>query len=215
MKKSMYSLILSDNIVAAVDTLASDQGSSRSAFVNHILAEFTNLSTPEQHLQDTYAVVQQNISSHLRGSVSPGGALTLRTSLRYKYNPQLNYVLEITPEEETLGQLRINLRSQNAGLLDVIQKFFILWRSLEQKYLPHPPAPTQQQLEEKRYTRWLRLPKGLSDAQVGKAIGVYISLLDTSIKTYFQNLSNMEIALDETEKLYRRMLPTLGIAVDL
>ena len=40
MKKSVYSLVLSDDVVAAVDRTAYQQGVSRSAMINQILAEY-------------------------------------------------------------------------------------------------------------------------------------------------------------------------------
>ena len=39
MKRNAYSLILMDDVVAAVDRLAAQQGTSRSNLINQILAE--------------------------------------------------------------------------------------------------------------------------------------------------------------------------------
>ncbi len=39
MKRSTYSLILMDDVVAAIDRLAAQQGTSRSNLINQILAE--------------------------------------------------------------------------------------------------------------------------------------------------------------------------------
>ena len=43
MNKSIYSLVLSDEVVDAVDALARTEGMSRSAMINRILAEGTEL----------------------------------------------------------------------------------------------------------------------------------------------------------------------------
>ena len=48
MKRSMYSLILSDDIVAAVDALAAQKGTSRSNYINQVLAKHVQCITPEQ-----------------------------------------------------------------------------------------------------------------------------------------------------------------------
>ena len=50
MKKSMYSLMLADEVVKAVDELAAEQGTNRSNMINQILAERLELVTPEKHV---------------------------------------------------------------------------------------------------------------------------------------------------------------------
>lgn len=50
MGKSVYSLVLMDDIVAAVDRLAYQQGTSRSNMVNRILAEYVQMDTPENRI---------------------------------------------------------------------------------------------------------------------------------------------------------------------
>lgn len=51
MGKSVYSLVLMDDIVAAVDRLAYQQGTSRSNMVNRILAEYVQMDTPENRIR--------------------------------------------------------------------------------------------------------------------------------------------------------------------
>ena len=49
-KKSIYSLVLSDDVVEAVDRLAANSGLSRSAMVNQLLAERVRCVPPEMRL---------------------------------------------------------------------------------------------------------------------------------------------------------------------
>lgn len=211
----MYSLILSDEIVAAIDRMAALQGTSRSALVNHLLAEHTALPTPEKQARDIFAVVEELMGQQLRSSFSPGGALTLHTAVQYKYNPQLNYTLELTPGQPALGRLRVGLRSQNQALLAYMQLFFQLWARLEQTHLPAPPQAGQQQLEAKRYSRTLRRPALLhNDRQAGEAIAAYVAAMDSCLHTYFDNLSDAEEAVAATETDYLSWLPRLGPAAE-
>ena len=46
MKKTLYSLMLSEDVVAEVDRLAHRMGTNRSNLINQILAEHVNLVTP-------------------------------------------------------------------------------------------------------------------------------------------------------------------------
>ena len=54
MKKTLYSLMLSDDVVREIDNLAHRRGTNRSALVNQILAEYTNLMTPERRISDIF-----------------------------------------------------------------------------------------------------------------------------------------------------------------
>lgn len=47
MKKSVYSVVLMDDVVAAIDELAARQGTSRSNLINQILAKHLCCTTPK------------------------------------------------------------------------------------------------------------------------------------------------------------------------
>ena len=55
MGKSVYSLVLSDEVVEAVDRAAYLAGMSRSAYINKILAQSVSYVTPEQRINDIFA----------------------------------------------------------------------------------------------------------------------------------------------------------------
>ena len=48
MKKTLYSLMLSEDVVHEVDLLAHKLGTNRSNLINQILAEYVNMVTPDQ-----------------------------------------------------------------------------------------------------------------------------------------------------------------------
>ena len=54
MKRSVYSLVLMDDVVQAVDDLACRLGTSRSNLINQILAERVSLATPEKRMKDVF-----------------------------------------------------------------------------------------------------------------------------------------------------------------
>lgn len=88
MGKIVYSIVLSEEVVAAIDILATREGQSRSGLINQVLATHAGLTTPEEHGRQIGAAVQAGAEGRgLRASQSPSGALTLHTALRYKYNP--------------------------------------------------------------------------------------------------------------------------------
>ena len=51
MNKSVYSLVLMDNVVSEVDKLAYELGTSRSNLINQILAEYVRYTTPEMRMR--------------------------------------------------------------------------------------------------------------------------------------------------------------------
>ena len=46
MKKTLYSLMLDDEVVREVDALAHQLGTNRSNLINQIIAEYVNYTTP-------------------------------------------------------------------------------------------------------------------------------------------------------------------------
>ena len=54
MKKSVYSLVLNDDIVSAIDQAAYEMGASRSGLINKILADYVSYTTPEQKMQNIF-----------------------------------------------------------------------------------------------------------------------------------------------------------------
>ena len=59
MSKSVYSVVLMDDVVDAVDRLAYEAGTNRSNMINRILAEYVQLATPEQRMQDIFSSICQ------------------------------------------------------------------------------------------------------------------------------------------------------------
>ena len=59
MKKNLYSLTLSDDVVREIDALAHRMGTNRSALVNRILAECGSVPTPERRSNDLFAAIEE------------------------------------------------------------------------------------------------------------------------------------------------------------
>ena len=59
MNKSVYSLVLSDEIVQEIDRLAYEMGQSRSAMVNQVLADYVRYTTPEKRMREVFSAIEQ------------------------------------------------------------------------------------------------------------------------------------------------------------
>lgn len=139
MSKSVYSVVLMDDVVDAVDRLAYEAGTNRSNMINRILAEYVQLATPEQRMQDIFSSIMDAVSGQnaLQLMLNASDAmLSMRSAIHYKYNPSMRYVVELYPHStEELGEVRAGLRTQNPSLLLYIGQFYKLWAGLERAYL--------------------------------------------------------------------------------
>lgn len=203
MKKSVYSLVLADDVVSAVDRMAYEQGVSRSALVNRVLAEYASLLTPEHRIRNMFDVVCEMLAPQSVLQLTSGeGVLTLRSSLQYKYNPVMRYSVEINREAgKQLGVLRACLRTQNATLIGCLQSFYQLWVALETS--SNPQLAEASTVSGTKYTRVLSSPDAHADGQeVAECIAGYVGLFDGCMKCFFANMPEMAYAAKETEQYY-------------
>ena len=209
MKKNLYSLILSEDVVRAVDTLAYREGSNRSALINRILAEYVSYTTPEMRVKEVFSELGALLSatSLLIGEPSQT-MLPMRSSLAYKYNPSVRYSVELYRDGDALGALRVSLRTQNAALLSVIRAFYTAFTAVEEELIGEP----QVYIEDDKYMRVLRLRKngaqleGMQSARdTASIISKYVRTFDSALKTYFA-LESEEEARAAIRRIYRSYL---------
>ena len=63
MEKSMYSVILRDDLVGELDRLAFKNGVSRSVMLNKILSEYLDVETPEAQMERMFLKMGQFIGA--------------------------------------------------------------------------------------------------------------------------------------------------------
>lgn len=215
MSKHVYSLVLMDEVVEAIDRLAYQQNTSRSNLINQILAEKVCCTTPQMRMNDIF----NTISSRMTGDCfqvqpQPSDAmLSIRSALKYKYKPTIRYSLELVHSPgRTLGALKVSFRTQSAQLLSELTVFYKLWAALEHQFLlPGMPEGIHYQIEAGRFIRTFRLPpdqEELSTDQIGEYIAGYIRLFDHILKVYFAALpQGQDTALEAATAAYRKLLP--------
>ena len=214
MQKSVYSIVLSDDVVAQIDRLAYRHNTNRSNMINQILAEYVSYVTPEKRMQDTFRRMESILQAADTFQVlmqPTDSTLTLRSAIAYKYNPSVKYAVELyrTPGEE-IGELRVSLRSQNSTLLLYLTQFFRLWMKIEAAYLPQ----VRYRAEDGRLMRSLRPmavvqhadADAMSSETLGELLSAYIALFDTSLKCFFYHLDAPQTAAAEIERMVRAYL---------
>ena len=98
MKKTLYSHMLSDEVVREVDALAHRMGTNRSNLINQILADYVSVTTPERRINDIFRAVEQMLapSRELVPFFAPNAlTMSLKSSLEYKYRPTVKYEVQL------------------------------------------------------------------------------------------------------------------------
>ena len=192
MKRTLYSLMLSENVVRQVDQLAHKLGVSRSALINQILADYVDYTTPERRIHDVYSAVESLVrgSCELVPFVAPNAlTMSLKSSLEYKYRPTVKYEVELyrSGEQPQLGTLSVVFRTQSASLIERMTAFFRLWKYIEDRYLAPRLGGAQVEyiLYDGRFVRSICRPQCDCTAQtLAEAISSYIQLFDRCMKGF-------------------------------
>lgn len=212
MKRSVYSLVLSDDVVEAIDNLAYSLGVSRSNLINQILAEKVRLVTPEQRMNDIFNQVENHLveERYQIQSRQSNTLLSIKSSIKYKYRPTVRYSLELFKNpKEGIGRLKVSFRTQNQILLQLVDNFFSLWSSLEDKYIVHNIV---YYIEPSRYVRvFSTISKTTKD--IGVAISNYIMAFDDALKQYFANYNNLRLANSIVEDAFKQYLNSKDIVI--
>ncbi len=204
MKKSIYSLVLMDEVVEAVDRMAYAMHTSRSNLINQILAEHLSCVTPEMRMQEIFARMEERMLPRFRiAEQTSAHIMAMQSPLAYKYKPTIQYSVELfrASKEGADGRLRIQLRTQSRELLQMLDQFFRFWVLLEQRYTA---STAEYRIAPGRMERTLRNPSPENAQQFGELIERYISRLDRDIKTYFAGASRLQETLAELESRYYR-----------
>ncbi len=197
MNKRVYSIVLSDDVVAAVDSMAYSMNTSRSNLINQILAQHCSYITPEKRMQDIFDYIQQNLSDcfkimdHASSSMFSAG-----TSINFKYNPTAKYSVELLRADDRIeGILRVSFRTQSRSFMEYLSVFFRIWTGIEY-------AATGKNLWESGENRFVR--RLFLNNNPEKEILSYINTLDKSIKIFFANLEDISYAAKMIENEYLR-----------
>ena len=90
MKKTLYSLMLNEEVVREIDRMAHRMGTNRSALINQILADYTSVVTPERRIENIFHEIEQLVAParDLVPFFAPHTtSMSLKSSLEYKYRP--------------------------------------------------------------------------------------------------------------------------------
>ncbi|MBQ8960923.1 MAG: hypothetical protein IJ071_06875 [Ruminococcus sp.] len=208
MKKSVYSLVLMDDVVRAVDAQAGRLGTSRSNLINQILAEHLSCVTPEMRMKAIFGQVQRLIDTTFQVQQQSPSAMTFRGSLQYKYHPTISYRVELDrAPERFLGKLSVSIRTQNQKLIRECTEFFRYRCEMEARYLARLGYTDYTAgIGPGTFTRALFNSGELDEEGAAEAIYSYISDLDRSLMLWLADVGAFVQSQAELEADYREML---------
>lgn len=223
MKRSVYSLVLMDEVVKAIDQMAYQANTSRSNLINQLLAQEAMLVTPEMRMKDIFDKMMDAMEDDQRFQVKLQASdycISIRSVLQYKYNPTIRYFIELYRTGDTaIGELKITSRTQSQDLQEYLSAFFKYFAKLEQayiaKYFPLRPSPSIKKEGEGRFVRELVLldhHRTLTTDTLALAMGDYVEMLDGLLGIYLTHLHSLKTGARKIEKEYRKFLnsnPTL------
>ena len=204
MNKSMYSLILMDDVVREIDKIALRMNTNRSNLVNQILAEYASMMTPEKRINSIFQYIESPMTtgSDIIPFVTPNQhTMSMKSSLQYKYRPTIKYEVELyRAPEGAIGELTVSFRTQSQALLEAIAHFFRFWKRLEDAYISGLySAPINYELYDGKFVRSISVPQNrdYSNEQLGDAISSYVKLLDRLMKGYISGAYTPEMLENE------------------
>ena len=214
MKKNMYSLILAEDVINAIDKLAEEENTNRSNLINEILAEYVSVTTPEKRINDIFHGIE-HLFKQLTGQQvyyqQHDNTLSIKSALEYRYRPTIRYEVELyRAQGGTVGELKVNFRTQSPQLLNRLTEFFALWTRLEELYVARyfEGAEINYTLDETRWTRTLKVPRNTLYGQVelSRAITDYVRTFDRLMKKRLSGAAATEIENDYLDALNGGML---------
>lgn len=206
MSKNIYSLVLSDDVIQKADQLAYEMHTSRSNLINQILAEHLSCITPEMRMKMIFSNMETlSVQQFRMLEQTSANIFSLQSRLDYKYKPTVLYAIELCPEQDYTGRLKIKLRTQNQDLIAVLDAFFRFWISLEKYYFPD--HQTEYRVTAGRLERSIS-HTGMDEENLGRMISEYVQRFDDYLKAWIagESVQNLEQQFAQEALLIKQLI---------
>jgi predicted transcriptional regulator len=218
MGSQIYSIVVRDEVMEPLDTLARGRGASRSQMINEILAGYFDLVTPQTKINlvmDQIEEIIQEVSGWQFLSKAKGSSIQCRTSIGYKYNPKVRFILELTGKDQNrLATLKIVSRTQNPIFYQHLIRFFGLIEEIE----TYDPTgfrlySIKRGMFENQGNRFIRdfyydwMHENLEVDHIAYFLSNYMKMINEAMNTYFKapELEN-ELLLKRLYLVYRKYI---------
>lgn len=194
MSKSLYSLLLDDEVVEKIDKMARINGMSRSNMIETVLAGAVGYETPKMRAGNIFEEIEKLLSTSgsMRYLANQSQYMaSIISALDYRYNPAIKYSVELFPNSKHLGQLKVTLRTQNSILIDLLSDFFNIYAYIEKT---HYNEDALHIYEANKFTRLFNFPKTpITTKELAESLTVYVKHFDELLNLYFNNLDSKNL----------------------
>lgn len=206
--KSLYSLILSEEVVEEIDKLALKRGVNRSRMVNDILAEYVSVITPEKQVKNMFGEIENLLADYFDGFSSSGRTAEMKRALDVKYKPKITYELQLDNIRGVkIGSLKMQWRTQHIGVINCINRFVTMWAEIENRLLPENIKKyIEYSLEEGKFTRNFAVLGDTDDVKICEGISGYVKNFDRIFSDYLKGKTVEE----DIEKQYAEYILSGG-----
>lgn len=188
MKKSVYSLMLFDEIVEQIDQLAEKENSNRSQLINDILAQYLGLTTPEQKIQKILENLDENLKDELDvNQITKNTSIHFNKNIEFKYKPRIKYIYEfIGTGDKKFAVLKISSRSKSKVLDELFNEFFKKLSELEQKNSYHLGIKPEDEKKFK-FVREFRIESSITRDidEITNFLSNYLKMLNEAMNIFF------------------------------
>lgn len=209
MKKNVYSILLSDEIIRQIDKIAYANATSRSNMINRILAQFLSFETPEQRTKNVYECIAayfEHADTFQKLAQQSVNVLTLNSALPFKYNPTVSYRIKVYKlYDDIVGEIKIHFRTQNKELIRHLDEFYTIWAEIEKTNAQTQLGGIVSVTEDGKLTKFLVVNEAeAADIRLGESIAGYIEMTNCALKTFINDPDNgkMQTMLDKIYKNY-------------
>lgn len=189
MKKSVYSLMLFDEIVERIDDMAYMHHTNRSQLINDILADYVGMETPEQKIQSVIEALNANMDDMLAVSqINQNSSIYFGKSLKYKYRPKVRYIYEFKNDGEgRYAVLKVSSRTHNRDLNERFDDFFDQICTVERQHHQIDREGDDDQTQHK-FVRAFKHAGAVSrdENTLTDFLTRYLRMIDTAMDTYFE-----------------------------
>lgn len=198
MRKSLYSIMLANEIMDAIDELANKSEVDSSDMLNQILAEYLSIKLPQMNMKEVFDLIELNMGQNSVFKVNSSlndCMIYVKSPIEHEYRPALKYSVEIFDKNDIkIGKLKLIYRTYDMDALSRFNHFIDIWIALETHYIHKyfPKEGFQYEVDSGRFSRNLMVPKDLQPATseiLGQGISDYIKEMDELLKLYLTNIS--------------------------
>ena len=204
MKKSLYSLILSDEVVKRIDATAEQMGTNRSNLVNQIIADYVAYITPEMRIKHIFERIFTILTpaNLIPYTESSDKMISIKTSLEMKYKPTIRYSIQLCEiTDDSIGKLKVFYRTHSEELIYNIHSYLSELIHLEKKYNLNKIV---YDISEGKFIRNFMIPEGkqYSQEEIARGISDYVKNFDYMMKKYLCGKYSENSSLEYDYKIY-------------